>query len=142
MVYNNFEYEIDDGQVIIIGYTNNSVESIVIPEFIEGYPVTSLWEHSFSMCEFLLSITIPISVDTIERSILFNCESIYRINGVEVINDFCIINNKFIYDNEIISKIIYQIGNDYYIECYVSYVFPDTYYYYIDDYMYDDEFKF
>lgn len=51
---NNFEYEIIDGEVIITGYTDELVESIDIPEFIRGLPVTTLWYHSFSLYRHLL----------------------------------------------------------------------------------------
>lgn len=136
---NNFVYEIENGEVIILDYKDKTVESIDIPEFIEGLPVTKISDWVFFDCDQLLYITIPKSVINISYSILFACESLNRINNVEIINDYCIINNKFIYDCESISMIIHQISDDYYVS--FSDSVDSTENYYIEHLLYDKEFK-
>jgi hypothetical protein len=65
------EYEIFDGQVRILGVTRGEAE-IVIPENIEGLPVTAIGEEAFyqNPCR---SVTLPDTLRTIEAGAFYRC---------------------------------------------------------------------
>ena len=51
-------YEIADGQVAITGCRGSAEGELVIPNEIEGLPVTSIRGNAFQWCRSLTSITI------------------------------------------------------------------------------------
>lgn len=90
-------YFIRNGEVTITGFRDDGCESLNVPEFIEGYPVTDIKHLSLGISSRLKYI-----------------------NGVRIEPGVNIINNKFIlfykpkcvYD-KFIYKIKYKIGDDY-----------------------------
>lgn len=106
-----FEYKIENNEVTIIETMDKSLTVIDIPEFIEGYPVTNIGEFAFCRCFSLYDIKIPKSVNNIDFHALYYFNSQY-INGEKIVGSVNIINNKFIYRNRLVRKIIYQIGAD------------------------------
>ena len=71
-------YWINGEEVTILDYTGSATE-LIIPEIIEGYPVTDIWEFAFSGCSSLTDITIPESVTSIGASAFSNCRSLLSI---------------------------------------------------------------
>jgi len=94
-------YDIADGQVAITCYDEFAKGKLVIPDEIEGLPVTSIKElaffdcgslrsiiipegvtsigdSAFSCCTMLNSITIPDSVTSIEDRAFCDCSSLTR----------------------------------------------------------------
>lgn len=63
-------YQINNDHVMITGYTG-SASVLMIPEFIEGYPVTGIERYAFLMVDTLTSITIPKSVSYIGNMFVF-----------------------------------------------------------------------
>lgn len=63
----DFIYSISNGEVTITGYKGIDTE-VVIPDTIEGVPVTSIGNRAFQYCRNLTSITIPNSVTSIGSS--------------------------------------------------------------------------
>ena len=57
-------YELGEGDAVITGVTPNT-GSVVIPQKIDGYPVTEIGEGVFEECTRLTSVTIPEGVETI-----------------------------------------------------------------------------
>lgn len=45
-----FKCHVVDDEIVISGVNNRSVVSVEIPEFINGYPVTSIESYSFTWC--------------------------------------------------------------------------------------------
>jgi hypothetical protein len=86
----NFKYKIIDNEVTITGVKDKFTKSIEIPEFIDNLPVTNIGEYAF-----------------------YNCASLKEINGVDIKEGVNFINNRFIYRNQLIYKILYQICDDY-----------------------------
>ncbi len=66
-------YEIVDSEVTITGYTADLPANLVIPDTIEGYPVTTIGEYAFDHCDPLMSVTIPDSVITIGDYAFYTC---------------------------------------------------------------------
>jgi hypothetical protein len=90
----NFRYENRGGSIFITDFNGNSGEA-VIPEEINGKPVTSIGEQAFKS-KNLTSITIPGSVITVENNAF--CEnkltSVNISNGVTSIGDAAFYKNK------------------------------------------------
>ena len=58
-------YTITDGEVTITDCDEDATGKIVIPDTIEGYPVTKILGYTFSSCDSITSITIPAGVKEI-----------------------------------------------------------------------------
>ena len=90
---NGLWYSIENDEVTIGGYSGSATE-VIIPETIEGYPVTKIRYNAFLNCESLESVTIPDSVKTIGDWAFYNCSSLKSItipDSVKTIGDavFC-----------------------------------------------------
>lgn len=75
LTYRNYEDHIE-----IVG-CDKSATSIIIPEYIEGYPVTVIGENAFSGCTKLYEIQIDpdrSELTAIERGAFENCEKLER----------------------------------------------------------------
>ena len=86
----DLKYEIADGQVAITDCKTLAEGELVIPNEIEGLPVTSIGELAFRNCIGLSSITIPDSVTSIEWGAFGSCSSLTSISipeGVTSIGD-------------------------------------------------------
>ena len=76
-----FAYSVDiiEGTCFIRGIKDRTQTDIVIPEEIDGYKVTKIYDNAFSDCTSLTSITIPDSVTTIGNYAFYNCDSLTSI---------------------------------------------------------------
>ena len=85
----DFEYEIEDGNVIITEYIGVD-RKIIIPSKIEGRPVSTIGEYAFSEYD-LTSITFPKTVTCIEEFAFSDCVCLEKIvfsNGLEEIGRY------------------------------------------------------
>ena len=106
------KYEIYDGKASIIGVMDKSIKSIVIPDTIEGYPVTKICGNPFSSIADLSVVQIPKNIKTINSTIfLFNYKLRY-INGIELNSVFKIIDERLIYYYNGLFFIDYVICDD------------------------------
>ena len=93
--YNGMYYEINDNEVTITGvvpdihYKDNGrvdfedtcwLTQAIIPETIDGLPVTTIGKSAFSKCINLQSVTFPTSLDKIECAAFKNCVALDRIS--------------------------------------------------------------
>ena len=69
---NDFEYEIDDSEVTITGYTGNGGD-VVVPSTLGGLPVTNIGYRAFYNCRGLTRITLPNSLTTIGDRAFSGC---------------------------------------------------------------------
>lgn len=86
----DFEYWINDGEAIIVGY-NGSDENVVIPAELGGAPVTEISNYAFYQNGTMKTVTIPGSVKRIRSSTFYNCyllESVTMEEGVEEVGEF------------------------------------------------------
>lgn len=108
----DFKYKIIDGEVTITGYNGITVESIIIPEFIDNLLVTKIGSFSFAHCNTTLNIILPNSVTYLgENSFIGN--DMLIINNIELKEGINVVNNRFIFYNGYTSNIMYQINDDY-----------------------------
>ena len=72
-----FEYKIVDGEIMISGHNKKTSPDIVIPDIIEGLPVTRIGKHTFdSLASYCTSVTIPKTVTEIEADTFMRCKKL------------------------------------------------------------------
>ena len=72
-------YKIAEGQVAITDCSESAEGELVIPNKIEGLPVTSIGDYAFTRCDSLTSITIPEGVTSIGEGAFYYCTSLTSI---------------------------------------------------------------
>lgn len=78
----DFDYEISDGEAKIKAYRGNE-RDIVIPAYIDGYPVTAIGKNAFfyyGNCIRNVSITLPETLVRIESRAFYNVWSLKRVH--------------------------------------------------------------
>lgn len=108
------KYKIENNEVTITGYKDQFVKSIVIPDMIDGYPVTRIARCAFTGRNNLKHLTIPNSVTDIGYRL--GCKNLKFINNIRLSNKGIIVNNRFINFGGWFYRVIYIIGCDYYYE--------------------------
>lgn len=111
----NFEYNIVDNEVIITGLIDDFVKEINIPEFIDGYPVTSIGDGAFLTNFHLKRITIPNSVNNVGYAVFGIYQELEYINNIITSNyhNNVIVNNKLIFWENNLFVILFEISGDY-----------------------------
>ncbi len=77
--------------IVITGYSGDA-DSVVIPDYINGLPVTEIGENAFSYIGYVSMITIPDTVSTIGNYAFVGCEGLRSIDlpkGVKQIGECC-----------------------------------------------------
>ncbi len=72
------EYSITDGEVTITDYTGSNT-SIVIPQIIEGCPVTAIGANAFLYCDSLVNVTLPDGIKSLGNYAFYMCTSLESI---------------------------------------------------------------
>ncbi|MBQ8011278.1 MAG: DUF4434 domain-containing protein [Oscillospiraceae bacterium] len=72
-------YSVTDGGVRITG-CDDSITELVIPDTIEGVPVTVIDWYAFENCKYLRSVTLPDTITHISRFAFVHCISLEQIN--------------------------------------------------------------
>lgn len=80
----DFEYVIEDGQTKITKYVGND-QYIVIPDSIEGVPVTEISYYAFEANYDICSVQIPESVTLIGEDAFMDCSSLEEVNIPEAV---------------------------------------------------------
>ena len=76
----DLSYEIVDGEVTITDCDTNAAGELVIPDTIEGCPVTVIGDWAFAYCDELTSITLPETVKQIDELAFYTCSAMTEIN--------------------------------------------------------------
>ena len=74
--YSYLTYSISNGKVAITDCKDFAFGEFVIPDTINGYPVTSIGNSAFEDCDSLTSITIPDGVTSIGDSAFSRCKNL------------------------------------------------------------------
>jgi len=86
-----FIYTVENGEATLKGCYTQPGKNIVIPESIDGYPVTSLGSKAFYNCKEICTITIPSSIEYIGKDAFYGCTAIEIVN-VKSLKAWCEIN--------------------------------------------------
>ena len=74
-----YDYQVKYGKVTINKLLRISETDLVIPDKIEGFPVTELADGLFKGCDGLESITLPAGVTKIGDSMFYECRTLRKI---------------------------------------------------------------
>ena len=72
--------EVDGDNIVKITQYNGSETDVVIPDTIDGRPVTIIGENAFKENIQIKSVSIPDSVKTIESSAFYHCDNLSSVN--------------------------------------------------------------
>ena len=82
-----FHYIISDNSVTIDGYYGTDTR-VIIPQEIDGLPVTELGSSAFYKCYDLEQVELPSTIKTIGRECFFKCGNLKRVLGIEYVKYF------------------------------------------------------
>jgi len=77
--YGNYTYSEIGGKITITDVNTTISGAVVIPDTINGYPVTAIGAEAFSQCSKMTSVTIPKSVVDIEDFAFYYCKTLANI---------------------------------------------------------------
>ncbi len=106
-ILNYLTYEINNGEVTITDCDETIFGDVIIPDTIQGYPVTTIGDYAFSYCQSIASVTIPNGVTIVGTHAFFYCHSL---NSVIIGKSVTVIEHYAFYDCENLS--IITIGNN------------------------------
>ena len=75
----DYDYEIINSEAVITDCNLESIGDLVIPETIDGYPVTTIKESAFNACDKITSVVIPDSVTTIGDFAFSGCDGLKKV---------------------------------------------------------------
>ena len=74
--YTLYEYELDDNYDAVITKYYGNARSLYVPKTIDGYDVVGIGWDAFNSNQYLISVHIPDSVETISNSAFYNCRNL------------------------------------------------------------------
>lgn len=73
--YNNFTYSVNNGTASISKY-NGTAENLVVPEKINGYPVTNIYSGAFQSNNYIKKVIIKSKITILYGRIFANCSNL------------------------------------------------------------------
>lgn len=73
--YNNFTYSVNNGKASISKY-NGTAENLVVPEKINGYQVTDIYNSAFKGNKYIKKVTIESKITILYGSMFLNCTNL------------------------------------------------------------------
>ena len=77
--YGKLTYEIINGEAIITDCEYDALGTMVVPDNIDGYPVTAIGDAAFYNCDFLTEITLPASLRSVGQKAFYDCGRLEKI---------------------------------------------------------------
>ena len=125
--YGDLTYTISNGEVTITDCDESVFGEIIIPDEIDGYPVTSIGKGifvgggAFENCDALTSVTIGNSVTSIGSRAFRNCYALTSITVDKNNKNYSSDENGVLFNKDRSTLIQYPIGN-----ARTSYIIPDS----------------
>lgn len=85
--YECWSYKVNNGEVTITDCIDDTPGAMVIPDTIEGHPVTAIDSDAFFKCDRIKSLTIPGSITSIGSRAFSGCKKIESITIHEGVTD-------------------------------------------------------
>lgn len=76
----NFDYIVENGEITITGMFNSLQTELIVPEYIDGYKVTSIAASAFYNYTLLKTVSLPNSITSIGYQAFRGCTSLDSIN--------------------------------------------------------------
>lgn len=74
-----FSYRLKHGNAIITGYNEPLIGDVVIPEMLNGCPVTEIADDALSYCTEMTCVSIPDTIIVINNGVFCGCSSLERV---------------------------------------------------------------
>ena len=113
------KYEVSEKDASIVGYTNDFKGDLVIPEKINGLPVTSISKEAFKDLSTVENIILPDTIEVIDAYAFSGCSSIKSFDmpkNLQVIGDYAFSGMDGLTSVKIPEDVFY-IGNGAFSEC-------------------------
>ena len=117
----DFEYTLENGSVTITKYTGSAAD-VVIPDTLDGNPVTAIEDQAFMFCDSVETVTIPASVTRIGRD-AFSQVPISAVNVAAANETYASIDG-VLFNKECTTLVYYPSGRS--GAQYPTYTVPDT----------------
>ncbi|MBR5302835.1 MAG: leucine-rich repeat domain-containing protein [Clostridia bacterium] len=75
----DFAYTVRGGSAVITAYTGSAAH-LIVPDMLDGYPVTAISYCAFRNCTSLLHVTLPDGILTIGSNAFQNCTALMQID--------------------------------------------------------------
>ena len=72
-------YKVKNRSVMILGSNPKSTGDLIIPDKIDGFPVTSIGDQAFYNCTGLTSVTLPNSITEIGNNAFYGCTGLTNV---------------------------------------------------------------
>lgn len=89
-IFGDFGYQVKDNKSIILTKYNGTGGNVIIPDLINGLPITCIGDFLFANCTSLTNVGIPTSVTSIGKSAFYKCKYLTNViipDGVTIIKD-------------------------------------------------------
>ena len=86
-IFDYITYEINNNQVTITGCDTSISGSHIIPDIIDGYPVTSIGMNAFENCTGITSVIIPKGITSLYPDAFYGCSNLTSIEIPDTVND-------------------------------------------------------
>ena len=83
-----FQLNSDGESYSVIECDKDTSGEVVVPDKVNGIPVTCIYKECFYDCKNIVSVKLPDTITDIEQAAFTNCESLKEINLPNEINDF------------------------------------------------------
>lgn len=88
-VFEEYTYNVIDEEVVIIDVQTTISGNVVIPESIQGYPVTGIAENSFDGCNRIVTLKIPSKVSIIDEASFEECTDLREFTVAPTNKNYC-----------------------------------------------------